>query len=264
MRGLPFVPWFTSDWLASSARIDMTLPERAVYLDLLFQIWERGGAIPSDHAKLSKMAMVTQSEFEAAWLAVSKYVTPHPSEPEMLTNLRMLDVISKQQQVKDAGRIAGLASAAARKKRIANDSATNVQQLERESELESEGEREAETHICASDDARVCGRSSSSPKRRPPATEATAEQVTWFEAWFDLFWLPRDRLRAFDAFCRHVKTWERFEQVMAATKQQLPEMMSKDRKHRPYPASWLDNERWLDGKSEADAMLDAMRERRQG
>jgi hypothetical protein len=67
MRDLPFVPFFTGDWLASSARVDMSLAERAVYLDLLFQLWERGGAIPSDPAKLAKMAMVTPAEFESAW-----------------------------------------------------------------------------------------------------------------------------------------------------------------------------------------------------
>src|SRR5580704_13442539 len=114
MRNLPFVPFFTADWLASSARVDMTLPERAIYLDLLFQIWERGGAIPADEAKLAKMAMVTPAEFSAAWPALKKHVVTHPDEPEMLTNLKMLDVIRKQANVHQARSNAGRRGAASR------------------------------------------------------------------------------------------------------------------------------------------------------
>ena len=70
----------------SSARIDITLSERAIYLDLLFQLWERGGAIPADEARLAKMAMVTPEESSAAWPAVKRHIIAHPDEPDMLTN----------------------------------------------------------------------------------------------------------------------------------------------------------------------------------
>jgi uncharacterized protein YdaU (DUF1376 family) len=153
MRGLPYVPFFTSDWLASSARVDMTLPERAVYLDLLFQIWERGGAIPSDHAKLARLALVTMDEFSAAWPAVSKHIIQHPDEPDALTNLKMLDVIQKQasnyQAKANSGRLGGVASGVSRKrKRTENEAKTNHLEPELEPELETELERTHTQRAC--------------------------------------------------------------------------------------------------------------------
>jgi uncharacterized protein YdaU (DUF1376 family) len=143
MRGLPYVPFFTSDWLASSARVDMTLPERAVYLDLLFHIWERGGAIPSDHAKLAKLAFVTPEEFERVWPAVGAHIIQHPDEPDALTNLKMLDVIRKQaanfQAKSNSGRLGGVASGITRKrKRTENEAKRNQSEPETEPELETE------------------------------------------------------------------------------------------------------------------------------
>jgi uncharacterized protein YdaU (DUF1376 family) len=153
MRDLPFVPFFTSDWLASSARVDMTLPERAIYLDLLFQIWERGGAISSDEARLAKMAMVTPAEFSSAWSAVRKYLVVHPDEPEMLTNLKMLDVIRKQANVHEARSSAGRRGAASRWADGKGDGKTDGGAMAKtwhpESESESETERERQKNTFA-------------------------------------------------------------------------------------------------------------------
>jgi hypothetical protein len=96
MRGLPFLPWFASDWLASSARVDMSLPARAIFLDLLFCIWERGGAIPLDHGKLSKLAMVSPEQLENVWPELREHFIVHPVELGMITNEKMLTVMAKQ------------------------------------------------------------------------------------------------------------------------------------------------------------------------
>jgi uncharacterized protein YdaU (DUF1376 family) len=148
MRGLPYVPFFTSDWLASSARIDMTLGERAIYLDLLFQIWERGGAIPADEARLAKLSMAASEEFAGAWPGVRKHFVAHPDQPGMLTNLKMLDVIRKQATNHEAqsrnGRRGGIASGRSRKRKGSENEAES-KHPETEPELEPELERELET-----------------------------------------------------------------------------------------------------------------------
>jgi uncharacterized protein YdaU (DUF1376 family) len=258
VRDLPFVPFFTADWLASSARVDMTLPERAIYLDLLFQIWERGGAIPADETKLAKMAMVTPAEFSAAWPAVKKYIVTHPDEPEMLTNLKMLDVIRKQANVHQARSNAGRRGAASRwanskpHGKTDGGAVAKVWHPETESETESETETEAETEnlTCASDDARLSGSSLLQPKRKNvPFSEdkkPTAEQTAWFEEFWQQYWLRKAKKPAFAAFCKHVKTTERFAEVIAAVAAQKPEMESRQPQHRPLAASWLNAERWTD------------------
>lgn len=87
MRSLPWIKWFASNWLSSSARIEMSLPARAIYLDLLFQVYEYGGSIPSDHRQLQKLTMTTPEEFESSWPEVSKHLVPLEGDPTRLTNL---------------------------------------------------------------------------------------------------------------------------------------------------------------------------------
>lgn len=73
-----------------------------------------------------------------------------------------------------------------------------------------------------------------------------SQQVEWLEEFMAIFWRKKDRKRAWTAFKRHVKTLARFEQVMAAVRAQTPEMLSREERHRPYAATWLNGERWED------------------
>jgi hypothetical protein len=98
-------------------------------------------------------------------------------------------------------------------------------------------------NLCASkNDARV-GRSSA-------IGSSPSSQETWFLAWWAEYWLRRGKKEARIAFFRHVKTQERFEQVLAATKAQKAEMLGREPKHRPYGSTWLNGERWEDEATE--------------
>lgn len=44
----------------------------------------------------------------------------------------------------------------------------------------------------------------------------------------------------------HVQTEPRFQQVITATREQSGEMLSRPKDKRPYPATWLNGERWED------------------
>jgi hypothetical protein len=108
--------------------------------------------------------------------------------------------------------------------------------------------------ICASDDAQACLSNASQEELPPAAGIVKVEQGDgfasiqkgWFEQWWAIYWRRRDRKRAWHAFQQHVRTQARFEQVMAATKAQAPEMKSIEEKFRPHGSTWLNGERWND------------------
>ena len=98
----------------------------------------------------------------------------------------------------------------------------------------------ATPNICASGDARAAGGSDLAkiPQR--------AQHPEWFAAWWAIYWRKVSRKAAEKAFRAHVRTKERFGQVMVATRAQLPMMRAREPAHRPHGASWLNAERWND------------------
>jgi hypothetical protein len=72
------------------------------------------------------------------------------------------------------------------------------------------------------------------------------DQEVWFSEWWRAYWLRKAKKQARDAFQKHVKTPERFQQVMAATRAQTAEMQEREPSKRPYGSNWLNGERWED------------------
>ncbi len=109
-------------------------------------------------------------------------------------------------------------------------------------------------NTCATDVAPGCTSDALPEKKAKAAREIlTAEQTTWFDLWWDAYWLHRARKPAMVAFSRHVQTAERFDAVMAATRAQTPEMLAREPSKRPHGASWLNAERWTDDTAEVQA-----------
>jgi hypothetical protein len=98
--------------------------------------------------------------------------------------------------------------------------------------------------ICASDDARV-GESALTKNRR----SADGYRPEWFDQWWAIYWRKVAKKPAQKAFQKAVKTPERFEQVMAATRAQTPTMMAREPDKRPHGATWINGERWNDEPS---------------
>jgi hypothetical protein len=94
----------------------------------------------------------------------------------------------------------------------------------------------------------------------PSATMMSAQtalyhqQQVWFSKWWAIYWRKVSRKPAKSAFEKHVKTVERFDEVIAATRAQTPEMMSRDKSKQPHPATWLNEERWTDEISRPDSI----------
>jgi len=84
------------------------------------------------------------------------------------------------------------------------------------------------------------------PSRKTTAQDLTPEQEVWFSAWWAEYWRHKARKGAREAFRKLVKTEARYQQIMAATRAQTPEMLSCPEKKRPYPTTWLNGERWED------------------
>jgi len=76
-----------------------------------------------------------------------------------------------------------------------------------------------------------------------------AHQGEWFEAWWAIYWRKVSRKPAEKAFQKHVRSPDRFAEVMSATRLQTPAMLERDPDHRPHGATWLNAERWTDSVS---------------
>jgi hypothetical protein len=74
----------------------------------------------------------------------------------------------------------------------------------------------------------------------------TPEQKIWFGEFWSEYWLHKAKKAAGTAFAKHVKTEQRFHQVIAAVRAQRAEMLSRDPSKRPHGATWLNGARWDD------------------
>ena len=97
--------------------------------------------------------------------------------------------------------------------------------------------------LCPSDD----GRGENSLVKIP---RSGADRAGWFDAWWAIYWRRVARKPAEKAFRAHVKTEERFQQVMRATQTQTPAMEAREPDKRPHGATWLNGERWTDEPSQ--------------
>ncbi len=98
--------------------------------------------------------------------------------------------------------------------------------------------------ICASADARGAGESALAKIPR-----SGNHHPGWFAAWWAIYWRKVAKKSAEKAFRDHVKTPERFAQVMTATKAQTSMMMARDPDKRPHGATWINGARWDDEPS---------------
>lgn len=124
---------------------------------------------------------------------------------------------------------------------------------------EGEGEGEGK-HICAPRDGAPLADSNVCSDAPLLGDALVEQQAQWFEAWWAIYWLAKSRKRALEAFRQHVRTEDRFQEIMEATNAQSDEMRNRDPRHRPHGASWLNGERWLDEVKAFGALTDLEQE----
>ena len=114
----------------------------------------------------------------------------------------------------------------------------------------------AKENTCAPNAARVCDSSFLEGEKHKTAHTVrkkgtpSAEQLVWFTEFWECYWLRKSKKDAANAFYKAVKTQAMFDAVMVAVKAQSPEMLNRPADKRPYAASWVNAERWLDDVAE--------------
>ena len=189
MRGLPYTPWYTADWLNSDARLEMTIAEQGIYRNLLDQLWERGGQIPASHDKLAFLAGVSTAEIDAAWPVLSKYIIPHPDVKGTLTNLRTLEELNKLKVKSEAGRVAGTASAKSRKQKRSNESPTNTPTNCQRTPQRNGNDKVNESSTNRQRQGQRTGNKSESESESESESYSTSENVFQADDFFERLWL---------------------------------------------------------------------------
>lgn len=278
----PAMPWYGREFYADENVQVLTLEQEAAYLRLLWNCWQEG-SIPADTAKLAAMCKNTPvRRFERyVWPALRNLFSVCSLKSASMPSIdvhgrlfhRKVDIL---RDVKEAYRAKCSESGKlGNQKRWGNDRVPDTDPITSRSLPDENPNRvlslsdfrlpisDLKPKTCASGDA-LQGDSlppvddppfgttepENKPKKRAkPNRELTPQQESWFTSWWDAYWLRKARKPARDAFCRHVQTEARFQQVMAATRAQAPEMLSREPAHRPHGATWLNAERWEDETS---------------
>lgn len=107
---------YPSDWLGSRSVRLMDAEQRGWYIQLLMESWESEpqATLPNDDQFLRTLAGVNQNspDFESRWLAVKSMFK---TKGKRIYNERLLDEFAKQEVNREKKRLAGQASAEARK-----------------------------------------------------------------------------------------------------------------------------------------------------
>jgi hypothetical protein len=289
----PAMLFYGRDFYADENVMVMTLAQEAAYMRAIWCCWQEG-SLPGDMKKLAAICgknMAVGTFERQIWPALQPCftLTPKPntlldpkSEGEMRprwVHKRVESIREETERRASKFRESGKLGAEGRWKKnlcqdgVAIDTPMANTCLSSSSSSSSSFAKENTKNICASDtDARVSdppasslfpGSETTDPKKERQR-RLEAQQTAWFEEWWAAYWLKKSRKRARESFGRQVLTEERFHQVMEATRAQSPEMLSREPRHRPMGASWLNAERWNDGPDpaqteKADADRDQLR-----
>lgn len=252
-------PWYIADWRNSETRLNLSLEERGLYRELLdFCYVER--SLPADERKLARVALCSDEEFLRSWPNVRKLFNEVNGR---YTNAKVSEVLGRLDGYHEQKRLAGVASGERRRNarsfsvdKNGNETRTpeGNPQNEPSHPIPSHpipSVRESKSNTCPTD----VGPVSDFALQPAPVNgngkhpELHCAQEKWFEEWWAIYWRKVSRKTAKKAFFAKVKTLNRFEEVMRATKAQTSAMMAREPDHRPHGATWLNAERWKDEPS---------------
>jgi uncharacterized protein YdaU (DUF1376 family) len=244
LKRLPFFKWFPADAESDELYSSMDDQELGFFHRCLNKSWLNNG-LPSEPTELCRVLKMTLPNFERVWRRVQKAFYEQDGR---LYNRRQeqerTEAIHKSEQATDAarrryGRYADApADAPIRASESVSDSSSSLSSKEKKEENPEYTLPFEDSHAeTPSDHPRVV---------RPVIQAATSEAAGWFAQWWAIYWLHKARAGAEKAFRNKVKTEARFQRVMAATREQSPEMLSREPSKRPYGATWLNGERWED------------------
>ncbi len=212
--------WKPANWYDGSAEIEVP----------------RGSFVTS-YPKMARFCNLTVKQTRLAFDHLQRVRFAAYQRAPKWTMVTVLNYRTYQDSVPDEGTLTGSLRA-----RSGHDEGTMRAPIE-------EGNK-GRSQICASPDGNAppdfltCP--DPTPARPRDIRDLTPQQEKWFSAWWSAYWRRRAKKAAREAFRRHVTTEKRFEQIMAATRDQSPEMLARSEDKRPHGATWLNGERWED------------------
>ena len=260
----PWMQFYTRDWLDNKELRRCSPAARAVLLDLMClahegvpygHLADKIGPLTDDY--MASRCVISTERFRAALSELQSYQRVS-AENNRLVIPRMVEDGAERLRRSEAGGKGG-------NPKLVKDAVNQeVNQLVNDGDKHARAQR-ASVSVSVSDSVSSKEKKEETPEYtlpfedshaetspdhprvvRPAVQAATSEAADWFAQWWAIYWLHKARAGAETAFRKRVRTEPRFQRVMAATREQTPEMLSREPSKRPYGATWLNGERWED------------------
>ena len=154
MSSAPFMQLYPADYLSDT--LDLTTEQHGAYLLILMTMWQHDAKLPSDPAKLARIARMTPAKFKAVWSEISRFFTV---DGGIITNARLLKEHKKARKKSEARAIAGKAGGHAKAMKdkasasgnchadaMASSSETRIKKEEANASLSSDDDQSLDAH----------------------------------------------------------------------------------------------------------------------
>lgn len=230
MGDTPWIKFYASDWLAGTG--GLTAAERGVYITLIALIYESGGRIPHDRARLARRCGVPAGSFKRildSLIAERKII----EVPEGLTNGRAEAEIGEREKL--------------RTKHQSGARKTNTILAEKKQQNQGSEKRTAQRTANAYQKPEP-DRDTNVSQRAMRASESEAE----FEAFWDLVPRKAGKGSARTAYAQ-ARRKASAEEIAAGMSRHAREVAGKEVRFIPHPSTWLNGERWADQAASAQS-----------
>ena len=255
----PWMQFYTRDWLDNKELRRCSPAARAVLLDLMClahegvpygHLADKIGPLTDDY--MASRCVISAERFRAAITELQSNQRVS-IEDNRLVIPRMVEDGAERLRRSEAGGKGG-------NPRLVKDAVNQeVNQSVNDGDKHARAQR-ASVSVSVSDSVSSQGKKEENPEStlfedenaetppdQPRLVRPAVPSPDWFSQWWKIYWPPKHaRAAAEKAFRAKVKTEARFQRVMAATREQSPEMLSREPSKRPYGATWLNGERWED------------------
>lgn len=225
MSNSPFMQLYVGDYMADTTLL--TTEQHGAYLLLLMTMWRHDAKLPNDPRKLARIARTTVRKWPAIWDGIEGFFEVSDG---VITNKRLTKehqkAVTKSELRANAGSLGGKAKAL-KDKETPLAKATVLPQHSSESEPYSKKEE---------------------PKGSKK--EGISELPDGFEEFWEIVPRKDAKKQSIKAFKAAVKKTP-ISEIMAGMKSYARSQNGKDPQFILLPSTWLNNERWLDGKAKA-------------
>lgn len=237
---LPAIQWYPGDWLRDPGVQALSYEDQGIWFAILMRMWEgeergkltlNGAAMPVE--ALARLLGLDNQKVNQTLTTLSTYgVTSVEPNTGIIFSRRMVRDEQLRNIRVECGKKGG-------NPRLVNQKSnqsltTGVKQIPTPSSSSSSS---IQTHT--------------EPSAVPASVKAkgpwrNSHQAAWFDDWWKVVWAKVGKGGAEKAFAKAATNLLVAEEIIAATKKQLPRILEREPQYRPHPATWLNDKRWLD------------------